>query len=102
EKSMRENAGDSDSGIASRVAEAAAAETKRAQQHCCCALEHGGWESFRPRRRRLRAQCSPQTSSAVSITSLSFAACDSRAISLPCTVLEKPHCGERQSCSSGT
>src|SRR5262249_26820674 len=39
----------------------------------------------------------PHTSRAVSTTSRSFAACDSRAISLPCTVLENPHCGDRHS-----
>src|SRR5262249_25577574 len=44
----------------------------------------------------------PHTSRATSTMRDSFATCDSRAISLPCTVLEKPHCGERHSCSSGT
>src|SRR5579862_5990950 len=43
----------------------------------------------------------PHTSRAVSITNRSFAVCDSTAMSLPCTVLENPHCGDRQSCSSG-
>src|SRR5207245_5737104 len=44
----------------------------------------------------------PHTSRAVSTISWSLAACYSRASSLPWTVLEKPHCGDRQSCSSGT
>ena len=43
------------------------------------------------------SQCPPQTSSATSTISLSLARCASTAMSLPCTVLEKPHCGERQS-----
>src|SRR5919205_2300553 len=44
----------------------------------------------------------PHTSVAVSTTSRSFCTCTSREISLPCTVLENPHCGDNASCSSGT
>ena len=43
----------------------------------------------------------PQTSSATSTTRRSFAHCWSSVSALPSTVEEKPHCGERQSCSSG-
>ena len=55
-------------------------------------------------RQRWSPQCqtAPHTSRAVSTTSRNFAACDSSAMSLPCTVLENPHCGDRQSWSSGT
>ncbi len=45
---------------------------------------------------------SPQTSWAVSMTSRSLLRWASTAISLPCTVLEKPHCGDSASCSMGT
>src|SRR3954454_13214419 len=44
----------------------------------------------------------PQTSSAVSTTSRSLAFSCSTVSSLPSTVEENPHCGERQSCSRGT
>jgi hypothetical protein len=44
-------------------------------------------------------QAVPQTSSAVSTTRRSFAACSSALRLLPSTVEEKPHCGERQSWS---
>src|ERR1044072_5284448 len=44
----------------------------------------------------------PQTSSAVSTTSRNLACSCSTVSSLPSTVEENPHCGERQSCSSGT
>jgi ferredoxin len=43
----------------------------------------------------------PHTSRAVSTTSASFCRCTSTWILLPCTVLEKPHCGDSASCSSG-
>src|ERR1700733_12420081 len=43
----------------------------------------------------------PQTSRAVSATSRSLAACSAIDRSLPSRVEEKPHCGERQSCSKG-
>src|SRR5690606_2900051 len=48
-----------------------------------------------------RGQTPPQTSRAVSTTSASFARCASTWIRLPWTVDEKPHCGDRQSWSSG-
>src|SRR5215203_21060 len=44
----------------------------------------------------------PQTSCAVSTIRRSLATCSSCVSALPSTVEEKPHCGERQSCSSGT
>src|SRR3954454_14005495 len=44
----------------------------------------------------------PQTSAAVSTTRRSFAACWSRVSTLPSTVEEKPHCGDRQSWSTST
>jgi hypothetical protein len=44
----------------------------------------------------------PQISSAVSTIRRSFATCCSWVTRLPSTVDENPHCGERQSCSSGT
>ena len=44
----------------------------------------------------------PQTSSAVSTISRSLAICSSRQDLPLSTVEEKPHCGERQSCSRGT
>src|SRR5690606_6532129 len=44
----------------------------------------------------------PHTSSAIARTSRSFAHCCSSVSRLPSSVEEKPHCGERQSCSSGT
>ena len=44
----------------------------------------------------------PQTSCAVSTTSRSLPICSSRLSALPSSVEEKPHCGLRQSCSSGT
>ena len=43
----------------------------------------------------------PQTSSATSTIRRSFAHCSSSVSALPSTVDENPHCGERQSCSSG-
>ena len=46
-------------------------------------------------------QASPHTSCAVSITRRSLVRWASTAMLLPWTVLEKPHCGERASCSSG-
>ena len=49
-----------------------------------------------------RTGAQPQTSAAVSTTSRSLAACSSAVSALPSTVEEKPHCGDRQSCSSGT
>ena len=48
-----------------------------------------------------RAAHEPQTSSATSTISASFAHCSSSLSALPSTVDEKPHCGERQSCSIG-
>jgi hypothetical protein len=45
---------------------------------------------------------SPQTLNAVPTTSRNFAACTSGVMSLPCTVLEKPHWGDSASWSSGT
>ena len=60
-----------------------------------------------PRRRRTSNVASrtvrsgqPQTSSATSTIRRSFAHCSPRVSALPSTVEEKPHCGERQSCSS--
>ena len=50
---------------------------------------------------RLEARSQPHTSAAVSTTSRSFAISSSRVIRFPSTVEEKPHCGERQSWSSG-
>src|SRR4051794_31456458 len=44
----------------------------------------------------------PQTSRATSTMSASFAFCSSIVSAFPSTVDEKPHCGLRQSCSSGT
>ena len=44
----------------------------------------------------------PQTSSAISLTSLSFAHCSSSVSLLPISQEAKPHCGLRQSLSSGT
>src|SRR5680860_813578 len=44
----------------------------------------------------------PQISCAVSTISSSLATSSSIVSSLPSTVEEKPHCGERQSCSRGT
>ena len=44
---------------------------------------------------------SPRPPAATSTTRRSFAACSSFVSSLPSTVEAKPHCGERQSCSSG-
>ena len=44
----------------------------------------------------------PQTSAAVSTMRRSFATSSSYVSTLPSTVEEKPHCGDRQSCSSGT
>ncbi len=43
----------------------------------------------------------PQTSSATSTIKASFAHCSSSVSVLPSTVEEKPHCGDRQSCSIG-
>ena len=43
----------------------------------------------------------PQTSSAISTIMRSFAHCSSSASVLPSSVEAKPHCGDRQSCSSG-
>src|SRR5699024_6127561 len=54
-------------------------------------LAHGGGRAAQP-----------QTSWAVSTTSSSFFHCWSWVRALPSTVEEKPHCGERHSCSSGT
>src|SRR5205823_1360887 len=45
---------------------------------------------------------SPQTSRATSTTRRSLAFSSSIVSALPSTVEEKPHCGLRQSCSSGT
>src|SRR5690348_16294046 len=44
----------------------------------------------------------PHTSSANSTIMRSFAHCSSSARTLPSSVEAKPHCGERQSCSSAT
>ena len=44
----------------------------------------------------------PQTAAAVSTISASLAACSSWVRALPSTVEEKPHCGDRHSCSIGT
>jgi hypothetical protein len=44
----------------------------------------------------------PQTSCATWTIRRSFATCSSCVMALPSTVEEKPHCGDRQSCSSGT
>ena len=55
-----------------------------------------------PSRTCFRNYTPPQTSLAVSTTSRNFAVCDSTAMSLPCTVDEKPHCGDSASYSSGT
>ena len=44
----------------------------------------------------------PQTSSAISLTSLSFAHCSSSVSLLPISQEAKPHCGLRQSLSSET
>src|SRR5579863_9544771 len=44
----------------------------------------------------------PQTSAAVSTMRRSLATSSSYVSMFPSTVEEKPHCGERQSCSSGT
>ncbi len=52
--------------------------------------------------RRARRHYAPQTSSATSTTSRSFAAWSSAESALPSTVDEKPHCGERQSWSRST
>jgi integron integrase len=54
-----------------------------------------------PNASRAPRQPSPHTSRATSTISRSLAACASMAIALPWTVLEKPHCGESASCSSG-
>lgn len=56
-----------------------------------------------PRSHRCRpGTFQPQTSSAVSMMRRSLARCSSWPSTLPSTVEEKPHCGERQSCSIGT
>src|SRR5579864_5534525 len=52
--------------------------------------------------RRLGAFHWPQTSSATSTIILSFAHCSSSARILPSSVEAKPHCGDRQSWSTGT
>jgi hypothetical protein len=44
----------------------------------------------------------PHTSSAISTVSASLAHCSSSLSALPSSVLANPHCGLRQSCSSGT
>src|SRR5262249_50120392 len=49
-----------------------------------------------------RNEAQPQTSCAVSTTRRSLAACSSWVSALPSTVDEKPHCGDRHNCSSGT
>lgn len=51
---------------------------------------------------RLPRPTQPHASSAVSTTRRSLAVCCSRVRRLPSAVEEKPHCGERQSCSMGT
>ena len=43
-----------------------------------------------------------QTSRAISTTRRTLAHCSSSVMMLPSSVEEKPHCGERQSCTSGT
>src|SRR5262249_23622857 len=48
------------------------------------------------------AHARPHISSATSTIILSFAHCSSSARILPSSVEAKPHCGDRQSCSSGT
>ena len=69
------------------------------------AVEHrirqGRATSRTPADRRPPGQTAPQTSRAVSTTRRSFAACASTGMSLPCTVLENPHCGDRHIWSSG-
>jgi hypothetical protein len=62
--------------------------------------EPGGTGTDDPDLRALVGQ--PQISSAVSTIRRSFATCCSWLTRLPSTVDENPHCGERQSCSSGT
>jgi hypothetical protein len=72
-----------------------ALEVQEVRQH-----ESGGTGTDDPDLRLLFSQ--PQISSAVSTISRSFAICCSWVTRLPSTVDENPHCGERQSWSSGT
>ena len=52
--------------------------------------------------REAHLHADPHTSCAVSTTSLSFAISSSTVMALPPMPLEKPHCGDSASCSSGT
>ncbi len=70
-------------------------EMEKLRQH-----EPGGTGTDDPDLRAVQSQ--PQISSAVSTMRRSFAACCSWLTRLPSTVEENPHCGERQSWSSGT
>jgi hypothetical protein len=61
------------------------------------AARHIAPSPCRARRRSCQRSLQPQTSCAVSITSRSLARWASTAMSLPCTVLLKPHWGDRAS-----
>ena len=66
--------------------------------------EIGNWLIWfaRQRRETKPANYRPQTSSAISTTRASLRFWSSSVTALPCQVLEKPHCGLRQTFSGST